>query len=320
MALDVVGLGYPVMDCLIRVEQLPGPGGVTALQEYSWQGGGMVATALVAASVLGARCGIIGAVGGDKEGRFCAMDLERNGVDVSHLKICPQAHTDFSFVLSESALSERRFISSSGGSGRLDLGDLDEAYIAQAKYLFVCQMDDLGCAAARIARQNGVKVFIDADMYHPEIAQHLDLIDVLVGSESFYEGMFSDRDYRKNCAELAFRGPEIALITLGARGVAGAFRSEYLQLPACEGLDVVDTTGAGDVFHGAFLYALLKNWPGEACARFACAAAGIKCTRLGGRAGIADARTVAEFLQTGRIDYAGIDRRVAMYQGGFHVV
>ena len=315
MRVDIIGLGYPVMDCLVQMSELPKSNGASDLLDYSWQGGGMVATGLVAASVLGASCGIIGVVGGDRHGLFCKSDLERNAVDVSHLIVDSGATTDTSFVLSESLKSARSFVAKRGSKRKLLMGDIDKDFIAGAKYVLVSAMDEVGICACRIARENGVRVVIDADVYDPLIVQHLELIDVFVGSEDFYVGMFSDDDYETNCRTLSSKGPAIAIITLGNKGCVGIYEGEYLEIPAFE-VRVVDANGAGDVYHGAFIYAMLRGWRGKYVAQFASAVSAIKCTRLGGRAGIPSAAVAQRFMQCGEIDYSDIEKRVDMYKKG----
>ena len=93
----------------------------------------------------------------------------------------------------------------------------------------------------------------------------------------------------------------------------GVYGDKFFKIPAFK-VDVVDTTGAGDVFHGAFIYGLLQGWDIEYTAKFSSAVSAIKCTRLGGRAGIPNLATVERFLEDGTIDYADIDNRVDFYR------
>lgn len=325
MAFDVVGVGYPCMDFLVHMDELPDFAESSQLEDYSWQGGGMVGTGLVTVSVLGGATpltpstvstAMVGVVGNDRQGLFCVEDFKRNWVDTSHLVIDDGCTTDFTVVLCESKKDgARTFVGRRGNKRILQPYELDENLIGGAKYLLIAEMDEVSVAACKIARRCGVKVLIDADVYDSRTVEHMDLIDIYIGSQGFYNDMFhGDEDYRKNSKIISEMGPEIALTTLGKRGVVGMFKGEYIEVPTYLELRCVDSCGAGDVFHGAFLYALLKGWDGEQCARFACATASIKCTRLGGRAGIADEATVLRFLETGIVDYTKIDERVDMYR------
>ena len=111
------------------------------------------------------------------------------------------------------------------------------------------------------------------------------------------------------------RGPEIVVFTFGEKGCVGLSGEGYFEIPAFQ-VDAVDTVGAGDVYHGAFLAGLLKGLPVVEVARMASAVSAIKCTRIGGRAGIPDMDTVQHFMRTGEIDYTEIDARVEFYKRG----
>lgn len=316
--MDVVGVGYPVQDMLVRIEQIP-KARVHVLSKIlssSWQGGGMVSTGLVAASVLGASAGIIGVVGGDLYGKACINDFRMNGVDTSHLLIDEGETTNYTIVLTETSTKERCFVANDGSKRALAAAELDEAYIRQAKYLLITEMDEVSIRAAEIAKANGMKVVIDADLYEKRTMDHIHLIDVFVCSEEFYQGLFQDEEYITHCREIQAMGPEVAVVTLGDKGCRGVYGDTVINQKAFTGIDVIDTNGAGDVFHGAFIYGMVQEWEPEYIARFACAVSAVKCTRQGGRAGIPDAKTARRFLETGKIDYTEIDKRVEIYKKG----
>ena len=113
-------------------------------------------------------------------------------------------------------------------------------------------------------------------------------------------------------------GPEIVIFTFGAEGCKGLYEDHYFDIPAIP-VEVVDTTGAGDVFHGAFDYFYLQGYNPEECARLCTGVSAIKCTRPGGRSGIPTLDVLHKFLETGVIDYTEIDERVAHYEKGITV-
>lgn len=316
--MDVVGVGYPVQDMLVRIEQIP-KARVHVLSKIlssSWQGGGMVSTGLVAASVLGASAGMIGVVGGDLYGKACINDFRMNGVDTSHLLVDEGETTNYTIVLTETSTKERCFVANDGSKRELAAEELDEAYIRQAKYLLITEMDAVSIRAAEIAKANGVKVVIDADLYEKRTMDHIHLIDVFICSEEFYRGLFQDEKFITHCREIQAMGPKAAVVTLGDKGCRGVYGDTVIDQKAFTDIEVVDTNGAGDVFHGAFIYGMVQGWEPEYIARFASAVSAIKCTRQGGRAGIPDAKTTKNFLETGRIDYTEIDKRVEIYKNG----
>ena len=112
-------------------------------------------------------------------------------------------------------------------------------------------------------------------------------------------------------------GPKVVVFTLGEKGCVAMDGRGFYVIPGFE-VDVVDTTGAGDVYHGAFIYGLLQGWDTNKISRFSNAVSAIKCTRLGGRAGIPNADTVNEFLKKQVINYSEIDARVNYYGMGIY--
>ncbi len=315
MKFDVVGIDMPCVDFAVNVDHFPDPNGGERIRELSWQGGGKVATGLVAAARLGAGCAVLGAVGNDSYGRFCDKDFIRHGIDTKHLLKREGRTTSLSLVLSNRETMGRAIIYNLGTAEKLEKNELAVDYLKNARYLHLAMLDDVAVEAARIAREAGVKVFLDADSYSDELGDFIPMVDVFVASEFVYEAMFQDRDYEANCRKVMERGPEIVVFTFGEKGCVGLSREGYFELPAYR-VEVVDTVGAGDVYHGAFLAGLLKGWTVEKTAQFSSAVSAIKCTRIGGRAAIPDMETVMRFMETGEINYAEIDQRVEFYKRG----
>ena len=317
MAIDIIGIENPVMDFNILLEKMPDAGGFGSLKEYSWQGGGNVGSALVAAARLGAKCGIIGIVGDDPYGQFCIDDFKRHNIDTSHLIKDAGNKTSFCICLAEISTMGRSFIAKGGTKRQPTNKELDKKYISTTKYLHLGPIGQPQVQAAIWAREMGITVVDDAGYFNPDTDEHTDLIDVFVGSEHYYKGLFHDNNYEKNCKAIQKRGPKIVVFTLGAKGCIGLNDDgEYFAIPAYEGLSIVDTTGAGDVFHGAFIFGLMQGWDVKKTSLFSSAVSAIKCTRLGGRAAIPDYVTVQKFMKTGNIDYTEIDNRVEYYHEG----
>ena len=311
--MDVVGIDNVCMDFIIQIEKIPATNSYERLINYSWQGGGKVPTALVALGRLGIETGLIGLAGKDPFGEFCIEDLKRHMVDTSRM-IREDTNTTLSICLAERKTKGRSFIFQTGNYRELTVDDLDKDYIAAAKYLHLSYMSPASIEAAKMARANGVKVVIDADGYNKRIVDNIGLIDIFIGSEFFYDGMFEDKNYEENCKKLRGKGPEIVVFTLGDKGCVGMDDEGYFEMPTFNDVEVMDTTGAGDVFHGAFIYSLIRGWSAKDTARFSNAVSSIKCTRLGGRAAIPDLPTVERFLKDGYIDYKSIDERVKFYE------
>lgn len=315
--LDVIAMGGAVFDFGIVLRKMPGFNENGDVLSVSWQGGGKVATGVVATARLGGKCAYYGACGGSV-GEFIINDFVRHGIDVSHIYRHDDQESVLVVTLADKSSGGRSFLPTSPFSTtpRLHMEELDEAFLAQAKYLFVCDADAPTLEAVRMARRNNVKVLVDLDSYNEKIIENLKLYDVIIPSEFVYNKHFGGKgDYEENIrAFKALCNPDATIIfTLGERGLIGLDENDaFFTLPSFK-VDVMDTTGAGDVFHGAYLAGLLRGMDIKTCARFASAVSAIKCTRAGGRAGIPNYETVSRFLETGEIDYTEIDERVKMY-------
>ncbi len=152
-----------------------------------------------------------------------------------------------------------------------------------------------GLAAARWAKEAGITVVLDGDTMRDGIDEPVKLTDVLIASRNFAVKFTGEDNPRKAIIKMHSLGPEIVGVTLGADGCVLSKGTNVLHKPAFK-VDVVDTTGAGDVFHGAFIYGLLKGWSLETTAQFSSAVSAIKCMKLGGRAGISSLGKMKEFL------------------------
>lgn len=313
--MDVVGIGTPYYDMVINVSKMPGLDGATGANEAFYQGGGKVATAMAAAARLGRSAGMIAKVGENHRGQFIINDFRYNGVDTSAIIVdAPGTSSPFCLSLSEEEHKTRIFIGKEGTAGELLPEEIDYEYLGSAKYLHLENGRPASAAAALFAREHGIVTVMDADNYQEGIVKLLPCLDVFIASEFFYRDMFGDLPYEEGCRKLLEAGPSTAIVTLGSRGSVGMtaqdgfFRTESFQVP------VKDTTGAGDVFHGAYIVGLLEGMNAPECARFASAVSAIKCTCFGGRTGIPNRETVQRFLETGEIDQTQAQQRLAYYR------
>ena len=314
-AMEVVGIGVPYYDMVINVSKMPGLDGAAGANEAFYQGGGKVATAMAAAARLGRSAGMMAKVGENHRGQFIINDFRYNGVDTSAIIVdAPGTSSPFCLSLSEEEHKTRIFIGKEGTAGELLPEEIDYEYLGKAKYLHLENGRPASAAAALFAREHGIVTVMDADNYQEGIVKLLPCLDVFIASEFFYRDMFGNLPYEEGCRKLLEAGPSTAIVTLGSRGSVGMtaqdgfFRTESFQVP------VRDTTGAGDVFHGAYIVGLLEGMDAPECARFASAVSAIKCTCFGGRTGIPNRDTVQRFLETGEIDRTEAQRRLAYYR------
>lgn len=325
---DVIGVENLIMDLAFRINRLPATDGFSLIREFCWQSGGNASSAVVALARLGSRCGMVGTVGSDRYGDFCVKDMQRHGVDVSHLKRHSGA-TTLCVCLAEEATQGRSFLGLPGSASDMSAQEVDESYISQARAIHLsCIPSDAQQYAIEFARRNQVLVSLDAGAYSPEGKRLAEQSDILIMSEHFYRGMFGeDSRYEENCQALARDGGhQVVIVTLGKRGCAGSDGRENFSLEAFSGHEIVDTTGAGDVFHGGFLYAYLnrRNDPAfgytiRDCARFASVVSYLNCLTLGGRTGIPTQEMVDRFLLDGTVLPGDIPERKEFYKDAVFV-
>lgn len=309
--LQAIGLGSPVADLLINIDRLPGRDRGATLLGISYQFGGKVPTAMAALGRLGAPCGMVGVVGADDEGHACIEDFERHHVDASRMILDPKVPTRLSVVLSDRS-GARNILRRDVPVRKVKVEELDRAYITQAKVLHLSSSGDAEKTAAIWVREAGGKTCFDADGFKPEYEGMAPYIDAFITSESYYKERYPGIGLEEACRDIAARGPSVVAVTLGAKGCACLTGGKFETAPVWK-VDVVDATGAGDTFHGAYIFGMLKGWEPMESVRFASAVAAIKCTAIGGRAGLPTLNMAEEFMRTGLIDTDEIDRRKALY-------
>lgn len=293
---DVVGVGYTAYDYLGIVPHLPEPDTKLELIELLEQGGGPVSTALVTLSRLGKKTALVAKVGGDTRGRLMLEDLEREGVDTRGVVVSRDHGSQFAFIMVEPRKGHRTILWSRAGLPNLSEKEVDEGLVRSARLLHVDNHEVPGAlAAARTAREAGIPVLLDAGTPDERIEELLSLVDCAVASQSFPLELTGIRDRAKGLEAIRAYGPRVAAMTLGPEGALALTDEGFVHSPGFL-LDVVDTTGAGDVFHGGFAYGVLEGWDVEETLRFANAVAGMKCRRLGGRTGIPTRAEVEAFL------------------------
>ena len=315
--MDVIACGNTVMDIIVNIDHRPEANETMDVKGLSWQYGGKVATGIVAAARLSERpCAIMGTIGGPS-GQFIRRDFIRHNVDVSHLLEDETGHSQLCIAIAIDEDDSRNFYNKRSKLDKLTPEQVDESFLSQAQYLLLADPLPSSLQAAKYARYHDVKVVYDADRYYPSgMPEIMREVDYLIPSEYTYKTIFpKGGDIQENLKELQkMAAPHASVIvTFGERGLHGYDRDGYFSLPAFK-VEAVDTTGAGDVFHGAFIAGLLRGMDTRTSAHYASAASAIKCTRIGGRAGIPTHDVVLEFMKSGRIDYTEIDRRVDYYE------
>lgn len=292
---DIIGIGICTVDHLLSVSQMPQYGSSIKASKYLQQSGGLVASALVAATRLGATTKIYARIGDDDEGRYIQQDLEREGVDASKLIIQPNTDTHISVILVDNKTGERSFISRWATGSPIAINEISQADITSAKILFLDAVTEGTLQAAQWAREAGVTVVIDPSCPFEEAKALLPWVDVPIVPESFAKGWMPDKPAEAVVQSLYDLGARIAVVTLGERGCVVCSADGVQAFPTIP-VDVVDTTGAGDAFHGAFMVGLLQDWDVPRMAQFASAVGAMNCRFLGGRTGLPTRQEVDAFI------------------------
>lgn len=295
---SVVGIGAAVFDILMTVDAFPQEDTKLRGLETKFQCGGPCATGLVAISKLGESVCYMGTVGDDMYGTFVKGEMERYGVDTSCVKVNPGL-TFHSVVLLNVSNGSRTCVWNRGGAAAPTAEDVNLDVLRQAKYLHL-DGNQLECAifAAEKAHEMGVTVSMDAGGAYPNIERLLPLVDVLIPSEEFSMKVTGCVTAREAAAVLQERyHPQILVITQGSRGGFIWENGREVRYPVFP-VKAIDSNGAGDTFHGAFVAARLKGMDVYASCRFASATSALKCTRFGAQQGIPGYEEVLEFMKT----------------------
>jgi sulfofructose kinase len=296
MTIEFAGLGFCGLDTLSLVPFIPVDSKVEILSHLV-QGGGPSATATVTAARLGAKTAFIGAIGDDERGNHIIEGFHREKVNTEHIHIKQGKESPAAFCWIEKESGKRSIAWTKGSSLPMDPSRIDENFIASLKLLHLDGHNtEAAIKAARIAKNHGVLVSLDAGTLVNDIETLVELADICIASEFFARKFTGENDVRKASEILFKNGCLVAGVTSGEKGATVITREGLFQTSAFK-VPVVDTTGAGDVFHGAFAYAFLRGWNIEQILEFASATAALKCMKFGGRTGIPTFNEVKTFIE-----------------------
>ncbi len=299
---DILGLGCVAVDDLLYVDVYPPADAKARVQGRDRQCGGLTATALVAAARLGARCAYGGTLGDDEFSRFVIDRLQQEHINVQYLRRRADARPIRSVIVVARSQQTRTIFYDLEGAAPVTPDWPPEALIRAARVLFVDHFGVEGMLrAARIALAAGIPVVADFEslLPSPEFGELVTLVSHPLVSLDFAR-RWTGRE-RPDQAALALWSPrrDTVVVTCGAEGcwyVNSAHPTEARQQPAYP-VQVVDTTGCGDVFHGAYAAGLAQGLDLTSRLQLAAATAALKATRPGGQAGSPLRPAVEAFLR-----------------------
>jgi sulfofructose kinase len=296
---DVIGLGCVCWDFVTIVRRYPALDEKQELVQLLQQGGGPTATGVVAVARLGGRAAIWGRVGDDEFGQKCAAEFVAEGVDTGHLEMAPGRTTQFAFCVAEAGSGLRSIFWKPGNMGKLDPQGLDRAALLDCKcFLIGAHHSSAAIAAANAVREAGIPVVLDLERPGPDDEGLLAASDYPILPADYVRAQTGMDDAVAAGRQVHEALGRLLIVTLGVEGAVAFRNGQAYHQPAFIMEEVVDTTGAGDVYHGAFAYGLALGKGLEENMRFAAAVAALKCRALGGRTGIPNTGEVEELLGT----------------------
>src|ERR1700679_970585 len=295
---DVVGVGLNATDTILQLSEFPECGSKVEYDSELVMPGGQVATTVVACQSWGLSTRYVGKLGDDDAARLHAREFTRMGVEGQLIHV-PGATSARSLILVDRR-GERTVLCRRDERVTLRPEELKREWIVNARALHVDGHDTAAATlAAGWARAAGIPVIADLDELYPGVEELLENIDYLVVSRDFPCRLMEENDLERALRGMHRRyGCVLAAATLGQEGVL-AWDGKRLHHVSAYNVPVVDTTGAGDIFHAGFIYGLLQDWPLKQQLDFACAAAALNCMAVGARGGIQALSAIEKLVATG---------------------
>jgi len=296
---DVLGVGLNATDTIIRIPHFPAFNSKVEFRSAEVLPGGQVASAMVACTKWGLATRYVGKIGDDDAGQLQRREMQLAGVE-AHWVVVPNCRSQTAFILVDEGSGERTILWKRDPRLELLPQDICHEWVVRSKLLHVDGHDcRAAAAAASWARIAGIPVLGDLDNAYPGVEALLENVDYLIASREFPGRMTSEPSLMNSLPEVARRfGCRVTAATLGADGVLAWDGLKFFYSPAFA-VDTVDTTGAGDIFHAGFAYALIRGYALAHALEFSCAAAALSCMAPGARGGIATLDQIACLLQTG---------------------
>lgn len=282
----VAGIGQCSLDFLFTVDQYPKEDVKCECRDFRVEGGGPVATALVALARWGVATRFCGVVCSDEFGREILDGLAREGVDPRGVVVRPSGVSQFAFICAVPRSGSRTIFWRRPEAAPLEPQEIPPDFLRNASVLHLDGLfSEASLYAARQARDMGIPVVLDAGSVRPGMMPLVTLTDHLICAEHFARQFDPQASVGDALQRLKALGPSVVSVTLGNRGSVSLWEDIPWYLPALK-VPVLDTTGAGDVFHGGYIWGLLQGLSPAECLRWATVAAGLACRSLGGRSGI----------------------------------
>lgn len=298
---QIIGVGHCCQDSICTVEEYPAEDGsthITAIDDS--QGGGAVATAMVAAARLGVPAGILANLGDDAVGSRIEEEFIRLGVSAEGIRKVAGERSSSSIVMVDPRKGTRTKFPYKDNLPAIDFDEGQRELLRHARILHLDGTNyENAWRAASLAKEYGVLVSLDGCSMQKDNEKNRRLAamaDILIMNAKYPYRVSGRTSLAEAMEEMASYGAAVVISTAGGDGCYSWEDGRLCRYPAYR-TQVKDTTGAGDVFHGAFLTAYLEGRTTRECIRFASAVAALKCRRMGGRAGIPARQEAEAFMR-----------------------
>ncbi|MBI4948672.1 MAG: sugar kinase [Deltaproteobacteria bacterium] len=293
--MKVAGLGQCSLDYIAFLERYPLEDTKEEAKALFIQGGGPVATALVSLSRLGVETEFSGVVSDDDAGRLIIKGLEDEGVGTRNVKVRKGGASQRAFIVVNGKTGTRTILWKRPTVVPLKVTEVNGEFLKGAGLLLLDGlMKDASLKAARLAKRLKIPVMLDAGKVRDGMIELARLSDYIVASEEFARGL--KLKPKAALAYLASSNPRAVTVTLGKKGSV-TWRNGKIFSQKVFRIKAVDTTGAGDVFHGGYIYGVLRKWDIRKTVEFASAFAALKCLKPGGRTGIPALKETLKFIK-----------------------
>jgi len=301
---DAVGFGLNAVDHLIVVPEYPAFDTKIRFLEHAQSAGGQTATAMVALRRLGLKTAYAGRFGSDQEGAFGLKTLQDDDVNVDFAEVVEGSRTQIAFITVDARSGERTIVWDRDERLAYKPDEAPVEFAPLGRVLHLDAHDPPACVRlARAARAAGTIVSADIDNVYAGLPELLPLIDILIGSKEFPQRVTGVVDERAALVELKNRyGCAVVGMTIGAAGAVVYHEGSFIESHGFEAPNCCrDTTGAGDAFHGAFLYGFLTGEDIETSLKLGNAVAAIKCSALGARTALPTRTELEVFINSRRV-------------------
>ena len=283
---QLVGLGLNAVDWICVLPHYPRHTTKVRIEKMHKLGGGQIATASALCARYGLKVRYIGRVGDDEIGQFSLEHLQKEPMDVSCVDVVAGAFSQFAVIMVDRLTGERTILWDRDPALDYKEGELKREWITEGQLVHIDGHDQPTCIrAAQWAKDAGMKVSLDIDKVQPGVEELLALTDFVIPSVNFVQEFSGKEDWKEALLAISEVTSGFVGVTRGKKGAAALWQARIFEIHGIT-VNTVDTTGAGDVFHGAFLYGLFQGWSIGRCMRFANAAGALSCTQYGARGGI----------------------------------